>query len=99
MRDLHWRDCWFPRLYAIEEISIVIERLVQFDLAQAVRQLVAVLPFRIGSVEPAAIHPNPAIAADPFGTAADVWVAAGDDHCHVLWIFATNLFAKSGRSF
>ena len=60
--------------------------MVELDLAQILRQLLHGFPFSGGSIEPAAIDPNPSISANPFGAALDFGVTAGNGHGDVFGI-------------
>src|SRR5437763_29300 len=81
MGHLHRGDRGLPRFHAVEKVAPVAalgER--QFHLALVLREAAGVFPFLVRGFEGiAAVHPDPALGADPLGAVPDVRVPAGDD--------------------
>src|ERR1035441_7119457 len=53
-------------------------------------------PVGVGGVITAAVHPDPAVGADPFRAAANVGIAAGDDHGDVLGVLQGDTVLGAG---
>ena len=62
-----WRD-----LTDSQEVALVIVGDGQLHLAQLFGQVLVVAPILVGGFKSPAVHPYPAIGADPFGAAANI---------------------------
>src|ERR1017187_327551 len=83
VRRLDRRNRRLARLDAVQEVPVVIAGLVEFHLAQLLRQGPVVAPLLIGAFKDPALDINPTLGPYPFTAAANVLVATGDDHCDV----------------
>src|SRR5581483_11937874 len=95
VRGFHRGDGGLAGLHARDEVGLVVVGFVKFDLAQFLRKLLEITPFRIRGVELAAVHPYPAIRADPFRPAFDFRIPAGDDHRDVIGILEFNAIFRA----
>src|SRR5438105_7806549 len=86
MRGLDRRDGWFPRFDTFNEIALVIVRFVEGHLAFIFRQFPE--PIDVRRIVSAPVHPDPAIGPNPFRSAFDVRMPAGNDHRDVVRILA-----------
>src|SRR4051794_6747664 len=87
MSDLHRRDGALARPDAIQEVLLVIGRGVELHLAQLSGEVLALLPRRVGAVKSLAIHPYPALGANPLHAGLDVFMPSGNGHRDALRIF------------
>src|SRR5438093_211848 len=94
VRGFYRGNGWFSRFYAIEEITLMIVRTVQFDLVFFLGNLLE--PIQIRGIKVSSINPHPTISADPFCTHLNIVVASGDCHNHFFWILAGDSVLAAG---
>ena len=94
MRGLDRGDRRLAGLHAVNEVAMVVVGLVELHLVAVVRDFAN--QSSVGGVIAAAVHPDPAVGADPFRAAANVVIAAGDDHGDVLGVLQLDAIFGAG---
>src|SRR4051812_38809413 len=94
MGGLDGGDGRLSRFHAIQEVALMIFGFVELDLVLIWGNLGK--PIQVRGIESAAVHPDPTISANPFCAAADIIVAAGDDHGDVIGILQVDAVLGAG---
>src|SRR5256885_9976838 len=82
------RNCGPSRFDTLDEVALMIVRLVEPDLVFVVRNFHE--PIDIRGIVSSAIHIDPSFSADPFRAALNIWMAARNRHRDVAGILQSN---------
>src|SRR6187549_2044893 len=69
---------------------------IELYLAQIFGKVFGFLPFGIGSVKAAAVHPDPTVRANPFGSTSNVGMSARNRHRDILGILQFDSIFRAG---